>query len=348
MSGAARLAWLGCAPALLAMACGAPPPDPRGDASSAAVDASWELASADAAEPARGDYIPYLAGEYHRVFAPPGTRYLNDHTLFVDAAGTWHVIGITHESAGDPHAERAFLHATAPSLTGPWTSRADALEADPALNESAIWAPHVVETRPGRWSMFYCFIQIVPEGESTCMRRADSVDLVAWRRLERTSTREDRPPGGRDAFLLRDGARWLLYSVGVSASRHGQILVTETGDLDDPRGWSPLSVALEDPRPDLPWGSVESPFVVPYAGSFYLFVTRTADGSSTDYARTLVFRSADPLRFAWRPIAELRAHAAEVVTHEGRHYLTSGGWTSLIGEANRGLSVAPLRWAAAP
>jgi len=149
-------------------------------------------------------------------------------------------------------------------------------------------------------------------------------------------------------MVLRDGGRWILYSVGVGAGDRGQIVATTTADLDDPDGWSPLVAVLTDPVPSFAWGNLESPFVVRRGAWFYLFTTRTAD-NAIDYVRTVVFRSRDPLAFAWDPITELRAHAAEVVRDgDGSWHLTSGGWTSYVGEDNRGLLIAPLAWAPVP
>lgn len=341
--GVHSLTWLPVIAVALS-GCGAPAMMP--DAAPWWADAA--VASGSAVAPAPGDYVPYIAGGYARVFEPPNRRYLNDHTLVRASDGTWHVYGITHDSNGEPQRERSFLHATAPALLGPWTPQDDALEADPALNEFFVWAPHVVETRPGRWTMFFCYGQREPEPNLDCMRRADSSDLRRWTRDRQTLSSERRPPGGRDAFLMRDGDRWLLYSVAVTEERHGQIVVSANRDLDDPQGWSPRQVVIEDPEPNYAWGNLESPFVVLYAGQYYLFVTRTSDGAHIDYARTAVFRSNDPTRFAWRQIADLRAHAAEIVPDQGRYFITSAGWTGYIGERNRGLSIAPLQWARVP
>jgi arabinan endo-1,5-alpha-L-arabinosidase len=103
---------------------------------------------------------------------------------------------------------------------------------------------------------------------------------------------------------------------------------------------------LTDPVPAEPWrrGNVQSPYVVKYDGAYYLFVTRKSL-SPVDYVRTNVFCSANPLSFEWRPIADLRAHAAEVVVDGDQWFITSAGWTKAIGEMHRGLSLAPLEWA---
>jgi beta-fructofuranosidase len=169
------------------------------------------------------------------------------------------------------------------------------------------------------------------------IRRADSPDLAVW-------TRGGRAPGGRDPMVLQAGGQWLLYSVGNSADNHGQILVSDSTDLVS---WSEPVVVITDPEAmpwDFTWGNLESPFVVQRAGHYYLFLTRTSPRGS-DYVRTQVFRSQDPRHFAWRPINDLYAHAAEVIEDGGRWYLTSAGWPSALGEARRGLSIAPLGWA---
>lgn len=290
-------------------------------------------------------YVPSVAGALEPVFTPNGTRDLNDHTLVLGPDGSWHLYGITDSSVGAPFAERSLLHATAPSLYGPWTEGADILTADPSLNESALWAPHVVARDGDYWTMYYAAGVGAEESPQRTLRRADSPDLEHWARAETSPAPADRPPGGRDPMVLWDGTRWILYSVGVDAENHGQIVATTNADLDDPDGWSDLVAVLTDPVPSFVWGNLESPFVVRYEGWWYLFTTRTAD-NAIDYVRTIVFRSRDPLAFAWRPLTELRAHAAEVVEGaDGTWYLTSAGWTSYVGEANRGLLVAPLTWA---
>ncbi len=290
------------------------------------------------------DRAPYIAGDYVRVFVPSGTRYVNDHTVVMGPDGSWHVFGITDASDGSPDDERAFLHATAPSLLGPWTEHPDALVADAASGEEVLWAPFVLERSPGRWSMFY-YADRLGADPMRGSRRADSSDLWHWTRVPAGSP-GGRAPGGRDPFVLRDGSRFLLYSVGVGGASQGEILVSEGRDPELAR-WSPAVPALTDPDPAdaSPRGNVQSPYVVKYAGAYYLFVTRKS-ASPIDYARTSVFCSEDPLRFAWQPVADLRAHAAELIVDRGRWFITSAGWTKAIGDAHRGLSIAPLGWAA--
>ena len=312
-----------CAVVVASSACG-PDPSPAPAPLPMLPTASCELDGSVALDVA----TPFLSGGFTRVFEPAGTRYLNDHTLVRARDGVWHVFGITHTSMGMPQAERSFLHATAPSLAGPWREEPDALMS--MGDEMAIWAPHVTEVSPGRWAMYY-----FPNAADGRIRRADSDDLYHWTRTALSA------PGGRDPFLFRDGARWLLYSVGVSPTSNGRIVVSQSADLVT---WSEPAVVTEDPLPSFGWGNLESPFVVLRRGVYYLFLTRTSE-SLTDYARTVALASTDPLRFAWRPVSEFTAHAAEVVVDGAHTWLTSGGWTGYVGDRWRGLSLAPLSWA---
>ncbi len=294
---------------------------------------------------ARCRHVPYIAGDFYRTYVPSGSRYVNDHTLALGADGTWHLFGITNDSPGDPEAEHQFLHATAPTILGPWTEQADALVADTRMNEKVLWAPYVIEREPGHWTLLY-YADLLDDDPTRGLRLAESTDLWHWQRVRATASPSARPPGGRDPFVLRDADHWLLYSVGADATSHGQILVAESrGDAFDT--WSTPRPVLTDPVAMAPWrrGNLQSPFVVVYDKEFYLFVTRKSP-SPIDYARTNVFCSDDPRTFDWQPIAELRAHAAEVVLDHGRYFITSAGWTKTIGEEHRGLSLAPLGWAA--
>jgi hypothetical protein len=125
--------------------------------------------------------------------------------------------------------------------------------------------------------------------------------------------------------------------------------VSRASDPSRADEWNEPETVIQDPRPDFTWGNLESPFVVQNECGYYLFVTRwNIDADDGDYQRTVVFTSRDPEHFAFEPVTELPAHAAEIVTDDaGRQYITRAGWPGFIGEANRGLSVARMGWAAA-
>lgn len=272
---------------------------------------------------------PVLTGEYQLVYKPSSTRYLNDHTIIKGPDARWHVIGITDTSLGNPQAEKTFLHASATALEGPWTEEPDALTA--AGDEVTIWAPHIVALGPAQFAMFY-----FPNNPRKLIYRADSTDLFTWKRSPLSV------PGGRDPFVLKRKNEWLMYSVGVSPEGRGRIIVARSRDLET---WTETETVIEDPVPSFTWGNLESPFVVQKGERFYLFLTRTSE-SPADYTRTVVFTSANPLRFDWSPLTDLHSHAGEVVDDGDKNYLSSGGWTANIGEAARGLSLAPLNWVA--
>lgn len=99
------------------------------------------------------------AGEFERIYDPSvGERerwYINDHSFVRDHGGTWHLIGITHAEPMAPFEEKHLAHATAPALHGPWKKEAPALHVDASLQESVLWAPHVI-VHEGRYWMFVC------------------------------------------------------------------------------------------------------------------------------------------------------------------------------------------------
>jgi beta-fructofuranosidase len=293
------------------------------------------LAAANAAD------VPCQTGPFARVFVPANGRYLNDHTLIRARDGTWHLYGITHTSQGSAFEERSLLHATAPALAGPWTEQSDALYADDALDELVVWAPHVVEWRPGNYVMYYWGEWLKPNDLWRGIRRADSTNLVHWSKLETAPDPSVRPPGGRDPYLMRDGDHWLLYSVGVEPDSRGLIVATQSPDL---KTWSDADAVITDPTPVFGWGNLESPFVEKHDGRYYLFVTDTGPNEPAEYLREEAFVSTDPLHFDWNPVANFQAHASEIVHEADRTYITSAGWTSVIGEENRGLKLAPLGW----
>lgn len=285
------------------------------------------------AGPAGPAWIPFIDGAFQRVYRPSGTRYLNDHTLLRDPSGRWHVYGITHESTGNPQAEVNLLHATAPALGGPWRDEANVLMSQ---SKGALWAPFAFQSEPGHWVMYY-----YATGIAQRVQRADSTDpaLTAWARVP-----ERWAPGGRDPFVMRAGELWYLYTVGIDAASHGTIAVSTSPDLVT---WTEPATVLTDPELHLGWGNLESPTVVVRDDGYYLFLTRTT-AAPMDYGRTMVFHSRDPRRFTWTPVTELITHAAEVFEADGQSYITAGGWTSMVGENGRGLSIAKLGWVRRP
>lgn len=281
------------------------------------------------------------------VYTPSNGRYLNEPTL-IRGPGPgpdpspdpiWHVFANSNTGKGEPWGERQLLHATAPTLHGPWTTQPDILTAtDPGSTDGVLHAPFVFKDGP-LWRILYFDST---KDEDVGLRTATSPDLWTW-------TREPKPwPGGRDPMVLQHPGGNLLYttiSLLLPDGRHDAVRL----DRQNPDGtFTHLDNALYDPAvcPYACWGWFESPFVVQKDGHALLFFTWTSTVANTpDYLRTAVMRSTDPTHFDFGPpLTELFAHGAEWHEEDGQQWLTSGGWPERIGEDKRGLWVQPVGW----
>lgn len=275
------------------------------------------------------------AGEFQLIYDPSVGEnepwYINDHTVFRDRDGTWHLIGITHPEPMDPLQERDLAHATAPSLQGPWTKQPYAMSADATWGETQLWAPHVID-HDGRYWMFVC-----AGGQSENVYRlhlATSDDAFTWTR------HADNPLvvdgfHARDPMVLRVGDRWVMYYTATSTPTGGHHVVKAV-ESDDLAGWSNERIVYTDPLEGTWGGPTESPFVYPRDGLYYLFIGPDLPA----YRRTRVLASDDPLRFSLDDqVGKVNAHAAEVVVDEnGAEWVTHCGW------GQGGVWLAPLRF----
>lgn len=304
---------------------------------------AWVAAGCDGASaPATSVVAPAVASEpclprvgaFTRIYTPPGDGrawYINDHTIVRGRDGLWHMIGITGPEPADPLvAEVQLAHAVSPVLSASgWQARTYALTADAALGESVLWAPHVVE-HAGTFFMFYA-----AGGDDRTrwkLRLARSPDLVHWQR-ERAALFEDGFDA-RDPFVVRIGARWAMYYT-ATARPDGGAHVVAYRTSDDLTRWSKRGIAYADASEGTSGGNTESPTLLVRDEGFYLWI-----GPRHDYVSTEVFFSRDPFRFAGPPLAEIPAHAAEVVRDlDGQEHVSRAGWEQ------GGLDLAPLRWA---
>jgi sucrose-6-phosphate hydrolase SacC (GH32 family) len=289
-------------------------------------------------------------GEYRRIYDPSAGRpepwYVNDHTLFRDRTGLWHLIGITHAEPAAPFDEKHLEHATAPALLGPWTRQAFALSADPEAGETQLWAPHVVE-HDGRWWMFYC----AGGAQKTAYRLhlATSTDAWSWTRHPANPLVVDGYEA-RDPMVLRTPGGWRMYYTATLAPEGGSFIVAAAESPDLVR-WSGRRVVYQDPLSGTMAGPTESPFVFERDGRFYLSIgpdwqglldshARTGRYDLRAYRRTRLLASDDPLRFELAgQVATLDSHAAEVVVDE-----SGGWWVSHCGWGQGGVYLAPLCW----
>ncbi|WP_040806255.1 family 43 glycosylhydrolase [Nocardia concava] len=270
------------------------------------------------------------AGEFRHIYDPgqPGRRwYINDHTVIRDAEGRWHLFGITHPEPADPWDEIEFAHATAEELHGPWTKHPSVLEVDPARGETHLWAPFVVHDG-SRYLMFY-------DGggtdrTATGMGLATSTDLFQWTRHPASPVFRDGYDA-RDPMVLRLDGRWVMYYCATSAPEGGNHVVAYRTS-SDLLHWSGRRIAYQDPTVGTGAGNTESPFVFHHDGAWYLLI-----GPRPDYVGTEIFRSDNPFHFDTSDrVGHIRAHAAEVIAHDGTLWITHAGW------AQGGVALAPL------
>ena len=286
---------------------------------------------------------------------PDGPHYINDHTVVQNPTdGSWHLFGIFHAEPADPEHEVLFVHAVASEPnTSKWNKtsfvvpppadpRRYALQARADLNETHIWAPHVVhDDVNSRWIMAFQASNLGGDNNAAQIKLAASADLYTWTRLP-------SPFGlafvdicvARDPMLLppspASGGLWAIYYCRCDNAT-SQLSGVGFRTSPDLLTWSAPAMALVLPPalapPSFNSGATESPFVFARGGAVYLSVC----AASEDYMRTWLFLSTDAHRFAPAPVATLGAHCAEFVD-DGR-VVTSGGW------GKGGLFVSELTWA---
>ncbi|HLI04100.1 MAG TPA: hypothetical protein VKU93_07495 [Terracidiphilus sp.] len=286
------------------------------------------------ASPRLSEFAPPLRVGFQRIFDPSQGEsqawYINDHSFIRDHAGTWHLFGITATEPAKPNRERFLLHATAHDLYGPWTKHAPVMQADPAENETVIWAPHVIE-HEGRYWMFYC-----GGGASHAQYRinlATSSDLFSWNRCPSNPLIVDGFDA-RDPMVLRVGSQWVLYYCATESPAGGNHVVAAVTSSDLIH-WSNRRIVFRSPEAGTFGGPTESPFVVIRNGRCYLFLC-----TNSPYNNTEVYVSNSP--FLWDPrdvVLRIGAHAAEVIdAGDGKWFVSSAGW------GQGGLYLSSLTW----
>jgi arabinan endo-1,5-alpha-L-arabinosidase len=301
---------------------------------SSVPDASMVAADAAGTE-AKPCAVPIpQAGAFARIYDPSVGEltpwYINDHSIVLGPDQRWHLFGITDPEPGlIAKDEVQFAHASSSVLTAPmWTKHEAALRADESVGEKLLWAPHVI-LHEGLYYMFYTGGG--EEGSAYQMRLATSPDLTVW-------TREPAPLfvdgfEARDPFVLRVGERWVMYFTATDEPTGGHHVVAYRTSTDL-RRWSERGIAYRDVSMGTGAGPTESPFVVARDEGYYLLI-----GPREDYVSTTVYFSRDPLAFQDPPIAEIEAHAPEIVRDlDGSEYITHAGW------GQGGVFLAPLRW----
>jgi beta-fructofuranosidase len=298
--------------------------------------------------------VPRVAGPWRPLFRPARHgRYVNDHTVYRDAAGRWRLLGITSHSEGDWDAERWFASAWSESFPPPGGMTEGERVAD--LGELA-WAPAVIR-HGSTWHLYW---------SPHRLHHMVSDDGVRFRE-HRIAMAAPRHAFFRDASLMQvaDG-QWLLHCT-ARGRFFSRVDVYQSFDL---REWQYAGVALRcglGSERNAAFASTESPLVTRHEGRFYLTLTydngtffwsalalRRRRPHPARYNDTRVFHADQPWDFGvYRGrrctrslLARIEAHAPRLIRHpeSGAWWITTAGWPWAASLTRGEVAVAPLRW----
>ncbi|MBN9380369.1 MAG: family 43 glycosylhydrolase [Chitinophagaceae bacterium] len=276
-------------------------------------------------------------GKFVKIYDPSvgekDSWYINDHAFMKGPDGKWHMIGITGMDSAKPWDESNFAHAVADSLTGKWTKKPFVLSVSKEVDETVLWAPHIIK-HEDTYYMYYC-------GGHQDHRRyqinlATSKDLEKWSRYPGNPLFVDGYDG-RDPFVFYDefNKRWVIYYTATSKPERGAHIVAARISYDLVNWSKDRYVVFRDTTEKGTWGgNTESPQVIHRGDYYYLFI-----GPGASYKTTKVYRSRD--MFNWDmddEVATLDTHAAEIIQDKDKWYISS------CGLLKGGLYLAPLYW----
>ena len=262
------------------------------------------------------------AGKYYDEWVP------NDHTFTKGPDGKWHIIGITHPLTDfriNVH-EGEFLsfHAKEPEtgfLTEKgWLDLPKVLPpAERPTERLENHAPYIVQ----KDELYYMVYGPSP------IRLAVSKDLMKWE-LKGNLFYEEK--GARDPSIIYFNTRYyLIYCT------ERKVKMRSSEDL---MSWSESKTIFESVVFD-----PESPSIVRYNNSFYLFVCSwngvwdKKDIQGAYQYKTYVHHSNRIDEFKNRePITVLNAHAPEIFQYQKHWYISSVEWP------NRGISIDEFHW----
>lgn len=243
------------------------------------------------------------------------------------------MIGITGREAPHNWDESNLAHAVADKITGPWTKKSYALSVRHDLNETVLWAPHIIK-HGDIYYMYYCGGD--PDHKRYQINLATSKDLYEWSRYPENPLFTDGFDG-RDPFIYHDeiNKRWIMYYTATLKPEGGNHIVAARISFDLVNWSKDRYVVYIDSGKGTWGGNTESPVVIQRGDWFYLFI-----GPGANYVTTKVFRSKD--LFSWAATDEigiLESHAAEIIKD------TDGKWyISHCGLKRGGLYLSPFYW----
>ncbi|MCX8124569.1 MAG: hypothetical protein N3F66_10460 [Spirochaetes bacterium] len=298
-------------------------------------------------------YRPVITDNYRPIFTPHiHGYYVNDHTIFQDAAFNWRLVGITSKTDGDPNAEKYF--AVGKSTAFPALMQEDKPVAD--VGDLA-WAPHVIKHNT-LYHMFW---------SPHKLHHATSKDGITWN-YHGVIMKAPYNKFFRDCMIVQVASdQWLLYTT-ARGKFFSQIDVYQSFNLTE---WQYIRTALASTwgsERNSPFASMESPFVVQYNDGYFLSFTYNNDTlfihgllllfkvwlNKESYNDTLVLYSDNPYDFGvyrgktrtHNIVAQLKAHAPEwvYVPTTRQWYITTCGWKWVATLTHGQVAVAPVSW----
>lgn len=300
--------------------------------------------------PAERAEIPVLDGTFWRIAGNPDLGPLNgpaqqpvDFAIWQAADGTWQLWScIRHTAVGGN--SRLFHRWQAARITDAnWQPMGIAMQADPALGETAggLQAPFVLRDDDGIYRMFYGDWQRICLASST-----DGKHFTRWRNQRGQPDLFAGPyDNSRDPMVLRIGGLWHCYYTGhrLGATWQAAVFCRTSDDLVH---WSEAVVVaaggLASSYTNWYGGDCECPFVVARNGDYYLFRNLLYG----PYDLNVQYASRNPLSWGAggdrNRIGHLFVAAPEIVLDRGQYYVAA------LTPALDGIRISRLRWASAP
>lgn len=304
-------------------------------------------------------YKPRITGSWQTLFRPQvHGYYLNDHTVYQDAAGNWRLVGITDKSDGNYDEEKYFAVGVSADFPPP----DGMVEAAPVADFGELaWAPHVLE-EDGAYHMFW---------SPHKLHQMTSADGITWEDHQVTMPAPYHK-FFRDPMVMKVADnQWLLYTT-ARGRYYSLVDIYQSFDLQE---WQYIRTALHSgwgSERNAPFASTESPSVTQYEGRYYLTLTYNNDSffwpgvlmlfriwtNPASYNDTLVFHADNPYDFGIYKgkkntpalLTQLEAHGPELVHNPDtdRWYVTTAGWPWVATLTSGEAAVAPLVWEQVP
>lgn len=263
-------------------------------------------------------------GDWKQIFAPSEhSRYINDHTIFADKSGQFHLLGTTSSKNYAVFREKYFVDASSDELDGTFTEKRLILGRDPHAGIKI--SPYVFFSEENK--LFHLFF-----GPGKIYHYVSS-DGNDWK--YQSVAIKSAWPFTRDPYILFYKNKYLMYLTGSN----NRVIIYESIDLDNWKfAGTALRLGLGSPRSVN--SACESPAVIYHDKGYYLFTTIVPAliGTKKYYNNTLIFRSDDPLDFGIykgklgqnaKLVGSLEAHAPEIIVANKKIYYTSCGWTGM-------------------